>query len=150
MENIQMQSNLNLASLDYLTGLANRRGLYDYYATLDKDSLIHAMFIDIDNFKRVNDIYGHSIGDQLLICISQLISSHANGFASRIGGDEYVVLFNASCTEEGITCVSEKMLCSMQTIDFRKDILSLVSLSIGIVMNQSVSQTLDEIGRAHV
>lgn len=145
MENTQTQSNLTLASLDYLTGLANRRGLYDYYATLDKDSLIHAMFIDIDNFKRVNDIYGHSIGDQLLICISQLISSHANGFASRIGGDEYVVLFNAGCTEEGITNVSEKMLAAMQTIDFRKDILSLVSLSIGIVMNQSVSQTLDDI-----
>lgn len=145
MENMQTQSNLNLASSDYLTGLANRRGLYDYYATLDKDSHIHAMFIDVDNFKRVNDIYGHSMGDQLLICISNLISSYTNAFSSRIGGDEYVVLFGTECSEEHITSISEKMLEAMQTIDFRKDILSLVSLSIGVVMNQSVSQNLDDI-----
>ena len=143
MENIQNIQ--NLASLDYLTGLVNRRGIYEYYASLDKESLIHAMFIDIDNFKRVNDIYGHSIGDKLLICISQLILDHTKSFAARMGGDEYVVLFDASCSEECIIDISEKMLAGMQTLDFRKDILSLVSLSIGIVMNQSVSQQLDDI-----
>ena len=139
------QNNQNLASLDYLTGLVNRRGIYDYYATLDKNSLIHAMFIDIDNFKRVNDIYGHSMGDRLLICISQLISTHTESFAARMGGDEYVVLFDSTCTMEQITSISEKLLAGMQAIDFRKDILSLVSLSIGIVMNQSVAQPLDDI-----
>lgn len=143
MENIQNIQ--NLASLDYLTGLVNRRGIYEYYASLDKESLIHAMFIDIDNFKRVNDIYGHSIGDKLLICISQLILDHTKSFAARMGGDEYVVLFDVSCSEECIIDMSEKMLAGMQTIEFRKDILSLVSLSIGIVMNQSVSQQLDDI-----
>ncbi|MBQ8625518.1 MAG: EAL domain-containing protein [Agathobacter sp.] len=143
MENIQNIQ--NLASLDYLTGLVNRRGIYEYYASLDKESLIHAMFIDIDNFKRVNDIYGHSIGDKLLICISQLILDHTKSFAARMGGDEYVVLFDDSCSEECIIDISEKMLAGMQTLDFRKDILSLVSLSIGIVMNQSVSQQLDDI-----
>ena len=140
-----MQNNQNLASLDYLTGLVNRRGIYEYYASLDKESLIHAMFIDIDNFKRVNDIYGHSIGDKLLVCISQLISDHTRSFAARMGGDEYVVLFDASVSEERIIDMSESMLADMQNIDFRKDILSLVSLSIGIVMNQSVSQQLDDI-----
>ena len=143
MENIQNIQ--NLASLDYLTGLVNRRGIYEYYASLDKEGLIHAMFIDIDNFKRVNDIYGHSIGDKLLICISQLILDHTKSFAARMGGDEYVVLFDDSCSEECIIDISEKMLAGMQTLDFRKDILSLVSLSIGIVMNQSVSQQLDDI-----
>lgn len=140
-----IQNNQNLAGLDYLTGLSNRRGIYDYYATLDKNSHIHAMFIDIDNFKRVNDIYGHSIGDKLLVCISQLISSHTQGFAARMGGDEYVVLFETDCSEACITGIAHEMLEGMQTIDFRKDILSLVSLSIGIVMNQSVSQQLDDI-----
>lgn len=62
-----------------------------------------------------------------------------------MGGDEYVVLFDASCSEESIIDISERMLTGMQTLDFRKDILSLVSLSIGIVMNQSVSQQLDDI-----
>ena len=143
MENKQYTQ--DLASLDYLTGLVNRRGIYDYYASLDKTNFVHAMFIDIDNFKRVNDIYGHSIGDKLLICISQLIVTHTNSFAARMGGDEYVVLFDAACSEDCITNISEKMLLGMQDIDFRKDILSLVSLSIGIVMNQSVLQPLDDI-----
>lgn len=75
--------NGNLAECDYLTGLANRRGLYDYYISLPKESILHAMFIDIDNFKRVNDIYGHSMGDRLLINISQLIQTYTNGFSSR-------------------------------------------------------------------
>lgn len=135
----------DLASMDYLTGMVNRRGLYNYYASLDKDARIHAMFIDIDNFKRVNDIYGHSMGDKLLVCISQLILEHAHGFAARMGGDEYVVLFDASHSEEFIVELSEKTLSAIQNIQFRKDVLSLVSLSIGIVMNQSVTQPLDDI-----
>lgn len=140
-----MDNNQNLAGLDYLTGLSNRRGLYDYYAALDKTASIHAMFIDIDNFKRVNDIYGHSIGDKLLVCISQLISYHTHSFAARIGGDEYVILFETCCSESCITGIALEMLEGIQQIDFRKDILSMVSLSIGIVMNQSVSQPLDDI-----
>lgn len=134
-----------LASLDYLTGLVNRRGIYEYYSTLAKSQYIHAMFIDIDNFKRVNDIYGHSTGDKLLVSISRLICEHTNSFAARMGGDEYVVLFDSTYSEKTIVDISEKMLTGMQNIDFRKDILSLISLSIGIVMNQSVSQQLDDI-----
>ena len=52
MENLSMETQSNskqdLAKCDYLTGLANRRGLYDYYLTLPKESILHAMFIDID------------------------------------------------------------------------------------------------------
>ncbi len=141
----QINNTRNLASMDYLTGLVNRRGIYDYYESLNKSSHVHAMFIDIDNFKRVNDIYGHSTGDKLLICISQLIVEHTKSFAARMGGDEYVVLFESTKSEKEITDMSERMLAGMQSIDFRKDILSLVSLSIGIVLNQSVSQQLDDI-----
>lgn len=122
-----------LAERDYLTGLANRRGLSEYYSSLEKGCIVHALFLDIDNFKRVNDIYGHSMGDKLLVCISNLIQSHANGFVSRIGGDEYVVLMDGAVTKDEVENITKSMLSDMQNIDFRKDILSLVSLSIGIV-----------------
>lgn len=135
----------SLAECDYLTGLANRRGLYDYYAALDKECILHAMFIDIDNFKRVNDIYGHSMGDKLLICISHLIQSHAQGFTSRIGGDEYVVLLDGSMDTQNVEEIAKSLLSDLEQIDFRRDILSLVSLSIGIVFHQNASQTLDDI-----
>jgi len=136
----------NSAECDYLTGLANRRGLYDFYTNLPKDKIIHAMFIDVDNFKRVNDIYGHSMGDKLLIGISRLIQKeYAQGFASRIGGDEYVMLIEGDIAEQEVKKIAENMLQHMEKIDFRKDILSLISLSIGIVMDQSTSQMLDDI-----
>ena len=130
---------------DYLTGLISRRGLYDYYASLDKSKFIHAMFLDIDNFKRVNDVYGHSMGDKLLICVSQLIQSHTDGFTSRIGGDEYVILLDASIKPNDVEILAQTMLEDLENLDFRKDILSLISLSIGIVFNQPVSQILDDI-----
>jgi len=130
---------------DYLTGLASRRGLYEYYYSLDKDKIVHAMFIDIDNFKRVNDVYGHSMGDKLLISVSELIKSNASGFTSRIGGDEYVILFDGSMSEEAMEETAKKLLCGMENMDYRKDILSLISLSIGIVLEQPVSQSPDEV-----
>ncbi len=134
---------------DYLTGLVSRRGLYDYYASLDKNCYVHALFVDIDNFKRVNDIYGHSMGDKLLISVSQLIKTHTSGctggFTARIGGDEYVLLMDASIKPEDVEQIAKDMLADLENIDFRRDILSLISLSIGIVFNQSVSQILDDI-----
>ncbi|MBE5948393.1 MAG: EAL domain-containing protein [Lachnospiraceae bacterium] len=130
---------------DYLTGLASRRGLHDYYYSLDKNTIVHAMFIDIDNFKRVNDIYGHSMGDQLLIGISELIKSNTQGFTSRIGGDEYVVLFDGTIPAEEMSHIAEQLLAGMAHMDYRKDVLSLISLSIGIVLEQPVSQSLDDV-----
>ena len=130
---------------DYLTGLANRQGLYHYYGDLDNKCVVHAMFIDIDNFKRVNDIYGHSMGDKLLIEISHLIQNYSNGFTSRIGGDEYVVLMDGKTKPDLVEKIADKLIDNMGQIDFRADILSLVSLSIGIVFEQSANQPLDDI-----
>lgn len=133
----------HLAEYDYLTGLPNRRGLYEFYDILESKDSIHAMFIDIDNFKRVNDIYGHSMGDELLICIAKLIEENVSGFTSRIGGDEFVALIDGNMTEDELKSTAETLLRQMENIDFRKDILSNVSLSIGIVTRQRVSTMLD-------
>ncbi len=141
-----MEYDLNASQTDYLTGLANRRGLYDYYAHLPSESRIHAMYIDIDNFKRVNDIFGHNNGDLLLSEISRLLFDTSGNFTARIGGDEYVIIFNSLYfSHSDLTDLAKKMIDSMQGISFRKDILSLVSLSIGIVYDQNVDQDLGDI-----
>ncbi len=134
-----------LAESDYLTGLANRRGLYEYYGSLPKNQKIHAMFIDVDNFKRVNDLHGHSVGDELLIQIGNLVRENTHGFASRIGGDEFVVIFDTSYTRGQMERIAEKLLQDMLVADFRRDILSMISLSIGIVLSQDTSFPLDDI-----
>lgn len=130
---------------DYLTGLANRRGLYKYFDSLERNCVVHAMFLDIDNFKRVNDIYGHSMGDKLLIAISHLIQDHAHGFTARVGGDEYVAILDGNLAEDEVERTASSLIENMEHIDFRTDILSLVSLSIGVVFSQSASQPLDDI-----
>ncbi|MCR4618302.1 MAG: EAL domain-containing protein [Lachnospiraceae bacterium] len=138
--------NLDQSELDYLTGRANRRGLYNFYNNITPGTLINAMYIDIDNFKRVNDIYGHNLGDILLTKISNLIFKVSGNFTARIGGDEYVIVFNASVyNAQRLEKLAQKMLMAMPEINFRKDILSIVSLSIGIVLNQDVSQDLEDI-----
>lgn len=89
----------HLAYHDTLTGLANRRHLmnqleqeisraqrHNYYGAL--------LFIDLDRFKLINDTYGHQIGDELLIAVSQRLvdSIRTEDQAIRMGGDEFVVL----------------------------------------------------------
>ena len=54
---------------DYLTGLLNRRGLDDTWDSLPDDMCVHGIYIDVDNFKLVNDIYGHAKGDELLLYV---------------------------------------------------------------------------------
>lgn len=131
---------------DYLTELANRLGLYEYYNNISENTQMHFMFIDIDNFKRVNDIYGHGMGDKLLVEVGKLIKrKFKNSFISRIGGDEFVVAIDGKYKHEIITERAQNLIDGMSEMDFRKDILSLISLSIGIIFDQSTEQILDEI-----
>ena len=130
---------------DYLTNLPNRRSLYQYYLNLPQNSSVHAMFVDVDNYKKVNDIYGHNMGDQLLVCIADFLQKESNGFTARIGGDEFVVLFDSTVLEEQVPGVAERMIQHFKEMDFRKDVLSLISLSIGVIINQKVCQSLDDI-----
>lgn len=130
---------------DFLTNLPNRRSLYQHYSEIEGEAVLHAMFLDVDNFKRVNDVYGHSMGDKLLICVSNYLQEKIEGFISRIGGDEFVILIDGSRSAEDIVKDAETLLEHFHEMDFRRDILSLVSLSIGIILNQNTSQSLDDI-----
>lgn len=143
---IQYKENSELYNQDYLTGLPNRHALYDYYENLDKEKQVHIMFIDVDNFKTVNDTYGHSEGDKLLKCIGGLLRDKlGEGNIFRIGGDEFVAITTNLITELEIVAKIQDLMNVLKQADFRKDVLSLVSFSIGIVMNQNVNQILDEV-----
>jgi len=130
---------------DYLTNLPNRRSLYQYYLNLSQNSSVHAMFVDVDNYKKVNDIYGHATGDQLLVCIAGFLQAESEGFVARIGGDEFAVLLDGAIPEEKVSLIAEKLIHKFKEIDFRREVLSVISLSIGVIENQTVCQSLDEI-----
>jgi len=83
---------------DYLTGLNNRRQYEKYIAQL-RPKTIHntlaVMSIDLDNFKQINDNFGHFLGDDVLISIAKILHDtfKLNDFIARTGGDEFYVFF---------------------------------------------------------
>ena len=83
---------------DDLTGLCNRRGLYKYLENLchniPPDSQLALLLIDVDDFKRVNDLHGHLTGDRVLRAVAQALESAAGArdLPIRLGGDEFALL----------------------------------------------------------
>lgn len=90
-----------LALVDDLTGISNRRGFlllaqHELRRLQRKDEAISVAFIDVDNFKQMNDTMGHKEGDKILKELSTVLKTSTRGsdVCGRIGGDEFVVLFS--------------------------------------------------------
>lgn len=83
-----------LANHDPLTGLANRHSLLTLFAQMKQDQAMCVAFIDLDDFKAVNDRFGHRCGDELLIQLSQRLRDACppGSVVGRLGGDEFVLL----------------------------------------------------------
>lgn len=91
------------AHLDDLTALLNRRGFARYLESMSRQDVhdISLLVVDLDNFKLVNDCYGHQVGDTVLITVGRLLQAHVrqSDCAVRLGGDEFaVVLASAGLT----------------------------------------------------
>ncbi len=115
---------LELSIRDDMTKIYNRRFFFelldDYINTVKrkKSSFSLAMF-DIDDFKKVNDKYGHVIGDQVLIGITDCISScvRASDDVARYGGEEFIVLFK-DINETDLSLILTRILTAVQLIKF--------------------------------
>ena len=140
LKNAQLKME-NLAFYDPLTNLSNRR--------LFKDRLIKAvseskrrgtfaalLFLDLDQFKRINDSLGHDAGDQLLIEVARRLegSVRETDTVSRIGGDEFTVLLGDTDSSYGVRHIAEKILKNLgQPFTLKgQDIINTVSIGITI------------------
>ena len=79
-------------SVDALTGLMNKRTIEDTLSQICRESCGAMMLIDLDSFKLVNDLHGHSMGDQILIEFAKIIRNNIDSkdLAGRLGGDEFI------------------------------------------------------------
>ncbi|WP_367323374.1 putative bifunctional diguanylate cyclase/phosphodiesterase [Streptomyces sp. HUAS ZL42] len=102
---------------DSLTGLANRVLFQDRVShaltQAQRDgTVVGVLFVDVDDFKVVNDIHGHSVGDELLVALSLRLQTtvRASDTAARIGGDEFALLVEGAIAPEGVERFTEHVM----------------------------------------
>ncbi len=147
----QMQEKFrHLAGTDVLTGLPNRMALNDsLQAAMDRRresaSLMALMFIDVDHFKRVNDNFGHAVGDQVLIDFSSRVKGaiRHTDLLFRLAGDEFVVLLESLREPGEAEIVAQKIYEALRDpmiIDGHAHPIS-TSIGIAIVTRESRNPT---------
>jgi diguanylate cyclase (GGDEF)-like protein/PAS domain S-box-containing protein len=127
---------------DATTGLANRMALMDRLrqalAALDRQpGRVALLFVDIDNFKQINDTWGHRAGDLVLAEIGSRLNSVSRRFdtVARYGGDEFVLLLTAMRADENLHQIGERLIRAVSSpIDHVGDGVTL-HVSIGAVMS---------------
>lgn len=131
----------NLALVDTLTQLPNRRALMQQLEAATKKcerngSNLAVAFVDIDNFKQVNDTLGHQAGDQVLCKIAKRLVSAIRGCdeVARIGGDEFVAIIEDVGSFGDCISVVERMVASARESCIINDTEVHISISIGVAM----------------
>ena len=127
-----------LAEQDPLTGIANRRQLFGALnGMLERARVsgerIGVFFLDMDNFKTLNDSMGHPYGDRVLIAIARRLEAIArdHGFAARLGGDEFTLVQQGAVDMDGLVAFGTSIVRAFETplqVDEREVI---VSVSVG-------------------
>ena len=130
------------ANTDFLTGLDNRRSLSSKLDELKQSKRITVMTFDLDNFKEVNDTYGHHIGDEaLVIAAHTLRSSFPGDVVVRLGGDEFLAVECDGTPEKEIKERIEQILMNMRRTFSAHESFAALTMSAGVVC---ASRTDDE------
>lgn len=126
----------NIANTDALTGVANRTALEEYLAfTEQKPNAFEYMaliVLDIDNFKQVNDHYGHIVGDEVIQYVAHKLkkSVRSTDFVVRYGGDEFLVILE-NCEFSDALEIADKMRCAINHSQvFIPDLIEEISVSV--------------------
>ena len=141
---IKLEEALEMAYTDNLTGLYNQQGLLVKCKEILNSSKVKSavLFMDIDNFKSVNDVYGHAMGDKVLQEIAKAIREETRGkdVVGRYGGDEFVVLIydvkNPEDAEEVAGRISDRIRNVCQDLKLTVKI----SVSIGISFTEQTGK----------
>lgn len=129
------------ANLDPLTGLYNRRYMDSYLKRIEEENRhAHIAMLDLDLFKKVNDDYGHTFGDRVLLKFSRLLQEKIGekGAAIRFGGEEFVLILPETTREQ-----VEKLLTQL-----RREYMEFLKQEVGVTFTFSCGihycQTMEE------
>lgn len=133
------------ANTDALTGLANRRYAYEYVDQLE-DNHITIFGIDLDNFKSVNDIYGHQEGDHALILTAQVLQEcMPESFIVRNGGDEFMIIMLGEHTKEEIEAKRKMIETKLDEAFIATENLEKISASVGAAYTDKGKDYFDKL-----
>lgn len=142
------QDLLAIANTDALTGLHNRRS---FYASLEKEregKPLSLLYLDLDNFKAVNDQYGHQRGDEALIMVSRLLRENfPEALVARMGGDEFLIALigpqSLPALEDRARALLDKLAERFRATEWLKNL----SASIGIAQAEDAVLSIDALIR---
>ena len=140
--------NTEKENYDYLTGLYNRKGMYELWNDrISAQRSVQVLFLDLDNFKSVNDIYGHKIGDRTLIRTGEILvqSVRQTDLVIRLGGDEFVIMIPGEKKREDLQRMADRLLGDLQAEGMQDKAFGVISASIGIVCNADTSEGIDKL-----
>lgn len=141
-----------MAHYDTLTSLPNRFSFFNHLQSVFKsieynENELIVCFIDLDNFKQINDMLGHSIGDETLIIVTQILMAELNshGYLARLGGDEFgVILKNIQSKNELITILERTVSAASKHIYIQGREIN-ISTSIGVASFPTAGKTPEEL-----
>jgi len=135
---------VNDSTTDYLTGLANRRVFSECseaaWKRFKKSGEVCALILlDLDDFKRVNDEHGHSVGDDVLRAVGRLLKAQLRGqrdIAARLGGEEFAILCFGEMDEELASQIAERLRARIcrESVDTGKGFLEFTA-SFGLALS---------------
>mgnify|MGYP000108180327 FL=1 len=118
---------------DFLTGLNNRRSFYQYIRERKNNRNLSLLYADLDQFKYINDTYGHKAGDEALVITSNLLKQcFPEDFIARIGGDEFLITKLGDFTETELAEQAAHFLERMRQTFSGSKCFQTLSASIGI------------------
>ena len=141
-----------ISTIDYLTNIPNRRYFFEsgskyFYLAKREESDLSIICIDIDHFKKINDTYGHNIGDEILKLIASTINTYVrkSDILARIGGEEFTILVN-NMNEEKAFVFAEKIRTHIEKLTYENNNIKIkVTISLGISQMKKDDNKLDSI-----
>lgn len=121
-----------IANLDNLTGLLRRDPFIDSIDDLiDSDKHFALFILDIDDFKNINDTYGHMVGDDVLVKISKVFKKcvKSSGCVARLGGDEFAILYKYK-EEKDIMAMADKIVSKIEKEKVDRKVTATISVGI--------------------
>ncbi|PTM95176.1 GGDEF domain-containing protein [Mycoplana dimorpha] len=132
-----------IANTDSLTQLSNRRAFDDKLAAIYNNPMLHGVtalvLADIDHFKKINDTYGHPVGDKILASVGSIIraSVRKDVFLARTGGEEFALIVEGNTLDE-VVAMAERVRIALEHTPFKNSRTGVnygrVTISLGLCM----------------